>query len=440
MKNYSTKISKLMICVLMVMALMGTSKVQAMTPQEYVDLNYGLFIHYGINTYTGTHGWVDIHKDHPSELVNPTDFDANQWAEAAVSAGMKYLIYTAKHHYGWCGWDSAYTDYDVATSSVPDLDTVEEVRQACEDNGLEFCLYYSLPDWHHYYINGNNKNDQYTQFAKNQITELLTNYGEVTLLWFDIAKFMTNEQLVEIYNHVKSLQPDCIVLFNWRNEFADIDVYEAPYELIPDGNTDPAEVDFNLYDYDFGNGWWNFTNTLGPNWTVEKAKEKILENNAKNGVVGLNIPPGPNGKLTDAAVTWLQNLGTIMNDTSTVVDGSDSQIQYQGNWSHVSRVESYGNTISYSNEANASLEYTFSGNSVKFYTQMGPGAGIFDLYIDDVKVTTFDSYNPVHKHQVLAYENQALTDGEHTIKLVNTGENNPSSSNYYCHLDYLTFE
>jgi hypothetical protein len=127
-------------------------------------------------------------------------------------------------------------------------------------------------------------------------------------------------------------------------------------------------------------------------------------------------------------------------ETSTpnlaVIDDADTiNISYTGTWDHQTSTGPYDGTISVSNTANDYLEYTFTGDTVEYYTQKGPSAGIFDIYLDGVLQTSFDSYSSSHEYQVLAYENTSLTYGTHTLKIVVTGTKNASSTNYYCHID-----
>ncbi len=123
--------------------------------------------------------------------------------------------------------------------------------------------------------------------------------------------------------------------------------------------------------------------------------------------------------------------------TPTIVEDTDSELVYSGNWNHISRAESHGGTLSYSTAANASVTYAFDGTGVKLYTQTGPGGGKMDIYVDDVLQTTFDSYSSPAQHQALAFDIRNLPQGTHTIKMVVTGTKNPNATNVVCHLDYL---
>lgn len=179
--------------------------------QAQIDRRYGLFCHFGINTFLDQE-WSD--GTAPATAYAPTAIDADQWALAAREAGMSYLILTAKHHEGFCLWDSAWTDYDVGASGHT-TDVVRAVADACRRHGLKFALYYSLWDRHEPSYRAADPAACVT-YMKRQLTELLTNYGEVCELWFDGAweRPAGDWQIPELYAHVKSLQPGCLVTVN----------------------------------------------------------------------------------------------------------------------------------------------------------------------------------------------------------------------------------
>ena len=181
--------------------------------QEFVELRFGMFIHYNIPTYMSD-DWAD--PDAPPSIFNPTKLDCNQWASAAKDANMSYGCLTTKHHSGFCIWDTKTTDYNVMNSPYK-RDVVKEFADAFRKQGLKVMLYYSLLDTHHKLRPGW-INSQHIDMVKAQLTELLTGYGEITALiidgwdapWsrisYDIIPF------AEIYRLVKSLQPNCLVM------------------------------------------------------------------------------------------------------------------------------------------------------------------------------------------------------------------------------------
>lgn len=172
---------------------------------------YGMFIHFGPNTFADVE-WSD--GSIPVSQYNPTRLDPDQWVRVARDAGFRYVLLITKHHDGFCLWDSKYTDFDVASSPVK-TDVVKAVSDACRKYGLDFAVYYSLWDRHEpsYRLEDKSK---YIDFMCNQLTELLTNYGDVCELWFDGGwdRKVADWDLDRVYRHVKSIQPKCAVGVN----------------------------------------------------------------------------------------------------------------------------------------------------------------------------------------------------------------------------------
>lgn len=181
------------------------------TQQKMVERGYGMFIHFGINTFGETE-WSD--GSIPVGKYNPTKLDCDQWVRVARDAGFRYVLLTTKHHEGFCLWDSKYTDYDVASSPVK-TDVVAEVSKACRKYGLEFAVYYSLWDRKDPSYKEEDP-EKYVDYMCNQLTELLTDYGPICELWFDGGwdRKEKDWNLPRVYDLVKKLQPHCAVGVN----------------------------------------------------------------------------------------------------------------------------------------------------------------------------------------------------------------------------------
>lgn len=182
-----------------------------LTQQKMVKRGYGMFIHFGINTF-GEIEWSD--GSIPVGKYNPTELDCDQWVRVARDAGFRYVLLTTKHHDGFCLWDSKYTDYDVSSSPVK-TDVVAEVSKACKKYGLEFAVYYSL--WDRKEPSYKDKDpEKYVDYMCKQLTELLTNYGPVCELWFDGGwdRKEADWNIPRVYDLVKRLQPYCAVGVN----------------------------------------------------------------------------------------------------------------------------------------------------------------------------------------------------------------------------------
>ncbi len=176
----------------------------------FVHDRFGMFIHFGLYAAPARHEWIQCHKciqpeDYKKyfDHFDPDLFDAKEWANAAKAAGMKYAVITTKHHEGFCLFDSKYTDYKI-TNTPFGRDLVKEFVEAFRAEGIKIGFYYSLLDWHHpeftidrlhpmhirpdaKELNKNRDIKKYAEYMRNQVTELLTNYGKIDVLWFDFS-------------------------------------------------------------------------------------------------------------------------------------------------------------------------------------------------------------------------------------------------------------
>lgn len=171
---------------------------------------FGMFIHWGLYALPARHEWVKSYEKTPEDVYDryfrhfdPDLYDAREWARQAKAAGMKYAVLTTKHHEGFCLFDSQYTDYK-CTNTPAGRDLVREYVDAFRAEGLKIGFYYSLIDWHHPdfpidplhprrddenvpEMNRGRDMRSYAQYMRNQVTELLTNYGKIDILWFDFS-------------------------------------------------------------------------------------------------------------------------------------------------------------------------------------------------------------------------------------------------------------
>lgn len=180
---------------------------------KWQQLEFYAFCHFGMNTFLNKE-WGDGTAS--PNAFNPTDFDARQWARSIRDGGMNALILTCKHHDGFCLWPSKYTDYTVAASPFKDGngDVVKEVADACREYGLKFGVYLSPWDRHDERYG---KGEEYNTYYKNQLRELLTNYGEIFCVWLDGACGEGANGKVQKYDWqgyyavVRELQPDAVI-------------------------------------------------------------------------------------------------------------------------------------------------------------------------------------------------------------------------------------
>ncbi len=193
---------------------------------------FGLFIHWGVYAVPGDGEWaMQLQKidkatyERLGAFFNPVGFDANEWVSLAKRAGMRYITITAKHHDGFALFDSKHTDWDIVDRTVFGRDVLAELAEACRAHGLKLFFYYSQLDWHHddYYPRGqtgqySGRPDQgdwnaYIDYMNAQLTELLTNYGDVAGIWFDgwWDRPDADWRLRETYDLIHRLQPAALV-------------------------------------------------------------------------------------------------------------------------------------------------------------------------------------------------------------------------------------
>ncbi len=293
---------------------------------RWQDMEMYAFIHYSLNTYTDEE-WGFGNED--LKLFNPSNLDCRQWARVCKQAGMRGIIFTAKHHCGFCMWPSAYTEYSVKNTPWKNGkgDVVRELADACREEGLEFAVYLSPWDRNHPEYG----RPEYVTYFRNQLRELLTNYGEIFEVWFDGANGgdgwygganemrkidrTTYYQWPEMYKMIRQLQPKCLI-WNDGSDRGDLrwvgteagNVGETNWSLL---NKD-GEVTWPMLHYGLENGdsWVpGETNTsIRPGWfyhetenehvkSLSKLMDTYYKSVGRNSTLLLNFPIAPNGRI-----------------------------------------------------------------------------------------------------------------------------------------------
>jgi len=286
--------------------------------QKFVDLHFGMFIHFNIPTYMDE-DWAD--PDASPEIFNPQKLDCNQWAEAAKSANMSYGCLTTKHHSGFCIWDTKTTDYDVMSSPVK-RDVVKEYVEAFRKHGLRVMLYYSILDMHHKLRPGH-INKQHIEFIKEQLNELLSNYGPVDALFIDgwdaPWSRISYEAIPfeEIYLLVKSLQPNCLLMeLNAAKYpadalfYTDIKSYEqgAGQHISKKTNIFPAMSCLPLQKKWFWKSYFPTTPVKSP---AKMVNQNLIPLNKAYCNFILNVAPNRDGLMDDNALAALKEIGKM---------------------------------------------------------------------------------------------------------------------------------
>ncbi len=329
------------------------------------EMEYIAFAHFGMNTFTNKE-WGNGKED--PKLFNPTALDARQWVGVLQAAGFKELIITAKHHDGFCLWPSKYTEHSVKNSPWKNGqgDVVKELAEACHEAGLKFGVYLSPWDRHEKTYGAPAYNDYY----KNQLRELLTNYGEVSEVWFDGAgtgkKWKQMQGLYDwqgYFNLAHELQPQAVV-FNERGDVRWVG-NEAGKGRPSEWSVAPEK--YSATDPDIGSRlklieaakqgliirWLpaEVDTSIRPGWFYHKQEDRMVKSLSRlvdiyfnavggNAVLLLNIPPDRRGLINENDATRLIELRKYLDETfaqnlardakinSSSQPGGDSRIEY----------------------------------------------------------------------------------------------------------------
>ncbi|KGE15970.1 alpha-L-fucosidase [Sphingobacterium deserti] len=302
------------------------------------ESRFGVFIHWGVYSVLGDGEWVMNNKNLGIDeygllpkFFNPIDFDAKAWAKLFKDAGAKYITFTTRHHDGFSMWNSQGSDYNVVKASPFKRDIVKELVEACRAEGIRIMFYYSLLDWKRddYAPFGrtgkgiagrdadNGAWDNYIQFMKAQLTELLTNYGRIDGIWFDghWDKPEAAWHYDEIYSLIHKLQPHCLIGNNHHLapfEGEDFQMFERD---LPGQN----KTGFGTAAKDVGSLPKEVCGTIAGSWGFDikdrqrKSFREVLSYLVKAAGYGsnllLNVGPMPNGEIQDYQQERLRELG-----------------------------------------------------------------------------------------------------------------------------------
>jgi alpha-L-fucosidase len=307
------------------------------------EARFGLFVHWGPVSLKGTEiGWsrggerrgygshgtevaVEVY-DNLYKQFNPTSFNADTWVATAKAAGMKYLVFTSRHHDGFSEFDTQADDYKITSPDSPfRRDVVKELADACHRAGLRFGLYYSQPNWRHPDA-FTDRHTNYQAFLKTQVRELLTNYGQVDILWFDgLGKTAQDYDGEALNTLARTLQPR--ILINDRDGLAE---------------------DFGKFQYDRP---WESCITICDQWAWKpndqmKSPKQCLETLVRcaggDGNLLFNVGPMPDGRIEPRQVERLKEMGEWLGKYGETIYGTRG-----GPWKPTSSIASTrkGNTI-----------------------------------------------------------------------------------------------
>ncbi len=341
--------------------------------EEWKDLKFGIIIHWGLYAIPGiieswsicSEDWIErdstiAYNDYKkwywglSNEFNPVKFNPEQWAKVSKDAGMKYLVFTTKHHDGFCMWDTKETDFNITHTPFgknPKADVLKYILDAYRDNDFMVGTYFSKPDWHSQYYwwskyatpNRNNNYNankypwrwyQFKKYTYNQILELMTGYGNIDLLWLDggwvrpletvteevrawgapIPEWSQDIDMPSIVKMARSKQPGLLVVD--RTVGGLYENYQTPEQRIPD----------KALDYP-----WESCITLGTDWGFVPSEnykptsqiiKTLAEVVAKGGSLLLGVGPTPEGEFSDKQVASLEKIGHWMKLNGEAIYGT----------------------------------------------------------------------------------------------------------------------
>jgi alpha-L-fucosidase len=345
------------------------------------EARFGLFIHWGLYSvpagewkgetnhaeWIRTTAKIPIHEyEKFVKQFNPVKFNAEEWVMLAKEAGMKYIVITSKHHDGFCLFDSKYTDFDIMSTPFK-RDIMKELSEAAHKEGLKICWYHSIMDWHHPDYLPRRKweekdrpadgadFDRYVAYMKNQLRELVENYGDIGVLWFDgeWEKTWTHERGRDLYYYVKGLQPSIIInnrVDKGRSGMAGLTKgggfvgdFGTPEQEIP--ATGLPGVDWETCMT--MNNHWGY-NKNDHNWKSTKdLVQKLADIASKGGNFLLNVGPTAEGLFPQESVDRLRAMGRWMAVNGQSIYGTSASPFKKLSWGRCTQRMIYGGTRLY---------------------------------------------------------------------------------------------
>ena len=329
--------------------------------QWFNEARFGLFVHWGVYSILGDGEWVMNNQNIPIDayeklpaFFNPIGFDADEWVKMAKDAGMKYITITSRHHDGFSMFDTKTSTYDIVDSTPYGRDILKQLANACRKEGIRLFFYYSLLDWHNddYFPRGRTGNnipgrgegdwDKYIAFMKAQLTELLTNYGDIAGIWFDghwdqkkwdgkkFGKLQVDWHYDEIYKLIHDLQPHCLIGNNHHLAPIEGEDFQMFEKDLPGKNT----TGWGTSATDIGQLPLEVCETINGSWGFNlqdrkhKSREELIHYMVKAAGYGsnllLNVGPMPNGKIQEEHKESLKEMGIWMRENGETIYGTSS--------------------------------------------------------------------------------------------------------------------
>jgi alpha-L-fucosidase len=335
--------------------------------QRFQDMKFGMFIHWGASSVLANGEWVMNNRGIRQEdykllqkVFDPTDFNAKEWVTIAKNAGMQYITLITRHHDGFSNFDTKESDWKI-TNTKYGKDVVKEIADECHRQGIKICFYYSLLDWYrsdYQWETGKTGKksgrteksnwESYISFMKAQLTELLTNYGEVSTIWFDghwdqldndtdkSLQSKVNWHYEEIYSLIHRLQPQCLIGNNHHLlpiSGEDFQMFEKDLPGVNTTGFGGADISqLPLETCETMNESWGY-NISDRNFKSSKALIHYLVNAAgRNANFLLNVGPQPNGLIQKEFIDTLAMMGRWMEKNGVSIRGTRGNIVAAQDW------------------------------------------------------------------------------------------------------------
>lgn len=404
--------------------------------KNFQDMKFGMFIHWGASSVLGSGEWVmnnrNIRVNEYNTLqrvFNPIDFDAKAWVATAKNAGMQYITFITRHHDGFSNWDTKLSPWKI-TNTPYGKDALKQLAEECRKEGIKLFLYYSLLDWYrddYQYETGKTGKGtgrtpksnwpSYIHFMKEQLTELLTQYGEIAGIWFDghwdqldndhdkTLQSKVNWHYDEIYTLIHQLQPQCLISNNHHLAPIPGEDFQAFEKDLPGKNTTgfggagisalPLETCETMNDS------WGYNMTDRKFKSVPALIRYMVNAAGQNANFLLNVGPKPNGQIQSEFTDSLAMVGRWMQQNGSAIYGTRGSVIPEQDWGtvtmkgnklyvHILHPHKLGEYVFLPGVKNKiSAAATFANNTgLKFIQQ---AEGVF-VYLNGV---TFDSIDTI---------------------------------------------
>lgn len=343
--------------------------------KQFQDNRFGMFVHWGVSSMLGAGEWVMQNrnikvKDYAllKETFYPSQFNAAEWVAAAKSAGMKYIVFITRHHDGFSNWDTKQSDWKI-TNTPYGKDALKQLAEECKKQGMQLGLYYSTLDWFredYPYSTGRTGQGtgrktggdypSYLKFMKAQLTELLTNYGDIMSIWFDGHWDQTNPEgskdrssridwkYNEIYELIHQLQPSCLIGNNHHLDPLPGEDFQMFEKDLPGQNhtglsfQKPSDQ-LPLETCETMNNSWGYNITDHAHKSVKDLIHYLVKAASLNTNFLLNVGPMPNGKIQSENIDTLKLLGNWMKQNAASIQGTRGNIIPTQEWGVVTAKE-----------------------------------------------------------------------------------------------------